>query len=107
VHAQPLYGFASKDPARFLRAAGHGDPFYIQDPELSIAQARQPPRAASFAGSAAALPPAELGHADVSSRHPSPVGTRAAGCALGARQMARRARPVRACGVPGAPEDAR
>ncbi len=44
MHAQPLYGFASKDPARFLRAAGHGDPFYIQDPELSIAQARQPPR---------------------------------------------------------------
>jgi hypothetical protein len=52
-------------------------------------------------------PPAELGHAGLSSRHPSPVGTRAAGCALGARQMARRARPVRACGVPGAPEDAR
>ena len=37
--AQPLYGFASKDPARFLRAAGHGDPFYVQDPLLSFDQA--------------------------------------------------------------------
>lgn len=36
---QPLYGFASKDPARFLRAAGHGDPFYVQDPLLSFDQA--------------------------------------------------------------------
>ncbi|KAK9843648.1 hypothetical protein WJX81_001006 [Elliptochloris bilobata] len=37
-NVQPLYGFASKDSARFLRAAGHGDPFYVQDSERSFDQ---------------------------------------------------------------------
>ena len=35
---QPLYGFGSKDPARFARAAGHQDLLYIHDAELSFEQ---------------------------------------------------------------------
>ena len=35
---QPLLGFGGKDPARFVRAAGFQDLFYLQDPELSFEQ---------------------------------------------------------------------
>lgn len=35
---QPLYGFGSKDPARFARAAGHQDLLYVHDSELSFEQ---------------------------------------------------------------------
>ena len=36
---QPLYGFGSKDPARFVRAAGHADLFYVQDLDTPTGQA--------------------------------------------------------------------
>ena len=36
---QPLYGFGGKDPARFVRAAGHADLFYVQDLDTPIGQA--------------------------------------------------------------------
>jgi hypothetical protein len=44
VHAalapQPLYGFGSRDPARFVRASGHPDLFFLADPERPFSQAR-------------------------------------------------------------------
>ena len=33
---QPTYGFASKDPKRFVKAANHNDLFYVEDPVLSL-----------------------------------------------------------------------
>ncbi|XP_004500117.1 transcription initiation factor TFIID subunit 6-like isoform X2 [Cicer arietinum] len=33
---EPLYGFASNDPLRFKRAAGHKDLFYIDDKDVDI-----------------------------------------------------------------------
>lgn len=33
---EPLYGFATTDPPRFCRAAGTGDVFYLDDPELNL-----------------------------------------------------------------------
>ena len=36
---QPLYGFGGKDPARFVRAAGHADLFYVQDLDTPTGQA--------------------------------------------------------------------
>jgi hypothetical protein len=33
--AQPLYGFGSRDPAKFLRVATHPELMYVLDPELS------------------------------------------------------------------------
>jgi len=40
---QPLYGFGNKDPARFVRAAGHPDVFYVEDRELSVDQVIEAP----------------------------------------------------------------
>eukprot|EP00891_Asterochloris_glomerata_P007197 jgi/Astpho2/7197/e_gw1.00113.34.1_t len=37
-NVMPLLGFGGKDPARFVRAAGFQDLFYLQDPELSFEQ---------------------------------------------------------------------
>lgn len=33
---QPIYGFASGDPLRFKRAAGHNDLFYINDKDVEF-----------------------------------------------------------------------
>jgi len=35
---QPLYGFSNKDPAKYIKAAGHSDLYCLQDKELSIDQ---------------------------------------------------------------------
>ncbi|GAB4826901.1 hypothetical protein Ancab_033779 [Ancistrocladus abbreviatus] len=35
-NVEPIYGFASKDPMRFKRAAGHKDLFYIDDKDLEF-----------------------------------------------------------------------
>ncbi|KAF5837507.1 hypothetical protein DUNSADRAFT_4254 [Dunaliella salina] len=37
---QPLYGFSNKDPAKYIKAAGHPDLYCLQDKELSIEQLR-------------------------------------------------------------------
>ncbi|KAK9812628.1 hypothetical protein WJX72_000897 [[Myrmecia] bisecta] len=42
-NVEPVYGAGSKDPARFLRAAGHSDLFFVDDPELNVQQLLQPP----------------------------------------------------------------
>ncbi|KIY93241.1 Transcription initiation factor TFIID subunit 6 [Monoraphidium neglectum] len=39
-NAEPLYGFGSRDPARFVRASGHPDLFFLADPERPFSQAR-------------------------------------------------------------------
>ncbi|KAK2079320.1 hypothetical protein QBZ16_003011 [Prototheca wickerhamii] len=39
----PLYGFMSRDPAKFLRAAGHPDVYYVSDPEVSVAAVASAP----------------------------------------------------------------
>ena len=36
-NAEPLYGFASGDPPRFCRATGASDVFYLDDPEVNLA----------------------------------------------------------------------
>ncbi|KAL6770899.1 hypothetical protein ACKKBF_B33155 [Auxenochlorella protothecoides x Auxenochlorella symbiontica] len=36
-NAEPLYGFSGRDPAKFLRAAGHPDVYYVDDPDVSVA----------------------------------------------------------------------
>lgn len=33
---QPIYGFASGDPMRFKRAAGHRDLFYVEDKDVDF-----------------------------------------------------------------------
>lgn len=33
---QPIYGFASGDPLRFKRAAGHKDLFYIEEKDVEF-----------------------------------------------------------------------
>lgn len=33
---QPIYGFASGDPLRFKRAAGHKDLFYIEEKDVDF-----------------------------------------------------------------------
>lgn len=35
---QPVYGFNSKDPAKFLRVAPNSELMYVQDPEVSFNQ---------------------------------------------------------------------
>jgi len=35
---QAVHGFAGKDPARFIKAAGHPDLFYLEDLEVPIQQ---------------------------------------------------------------------
>lgn len=46
VLLQPLYGFGSRDPAKFLRVATHPELMYVRDPELNFQQvgiwSRQP-----------------------------------------------------------------
>lgn len=37
---QPVYGFASGDPLRFNRAAGHKDLFYIEEKDLDFKDVR-------------------------------------------------------------------
>ncbi|KAL6753598.1 hypothetical protein V8C86DRAFT_3139841 [Haematococcus lacustris] len=37
-NAEPLYGFGSKHPARFIRAAGEPDLYCVADPELPLEQ---------------------------------------------------------------------
>lgn len=39
-HTQPLFGFISRDPAKFLRVATHPDVFYVRDPELNYREVR-------------------------------------------------------------------
>jgi hypothetical protein len=39
---QPLYGFSNKDPAKYLRVAGHPDLVCLQDPEVSFNQVSSP-----------------------------------------------------------------
>ncbi len=40
-NVEPMYGFSNnKDPAKFVRAAGHPDVYFVQDPELSFDQVR-------------------------------------------------------------------
>lgn len=41
--AQPLYGFMGRDPAKFLRAAGHPDVYYVNDPDILVAAAGSAP----------------------------------------------------------------
>ena len=36
-NAEPLYGFANGDPPRFCRATGASDVFYLDDPEVNLA----------------------------------------------------------------------
>jgi hypothetical protein len=38
-----MYGFSSRDPARFVRAAGFPDTFHVLDPEVSITQVNNRP----------------------------------------------------------------
>lgn len=38
--SQPVYGFASGDPLRFKRAAGHKDLFYIEDKDVEFKEVR-------------------------------------------------------------------
>lgn len=38
--AQPIYGFASGDPLRFRRAAGHKDLFYIEEKDIEFKDVR-------------------------------------------------------------------
>jgi len=40
---QPVYGFSSKDPAKFLRVAAHPELMYMQDPEVSFNQVQHKP----------------------------------------------------------------
>mmetsp|Transcript_20274 Transcript_20274/g.56214 ORF Transcript_20274/g.56214 Transcript_20274/m.56214 type:complete len:544 (+) Transcript_20274:56-1687(+) len=40
---EPLYGFSNKNPARFVRAAGFPDVFYVEDHELTIDQVIEAP----------------------------------------------------------------
>ncbi|KAL9256353.1 Transcription initiation factor TFIID subunit 6-like protein [Drosera capensis] len=40
---EPLYGFASKDPMRFKRAAGHKDLFYVDDKDLDFKEVIEAP----------------------------------------------------------------
>lgn len=35
-NVEPIYGFASNDPLRFKRAAGHKDLFYVDDPNIEF-----------------------------------------------------------------------
>ena len=35
---QPVYGFSSKDPAKFLRVAAHPELMFVQDTEASFNQ---------------------------------------------------------------------
>lgn len=38
---QPVYGFASGDPLRFKRAAGHKDLYYIDDADVEFKDVRK------------------------------------------------------------------
>lgn len=40
LQQQPVYGFNSKDPAKFLRVAPHSELMYVQDPEVTFNQVR-------------------------------------------------------------------
>lgn len=40
LNIQPIYGFASGDPLRFKRAAGHKDLFYIEEKDVEFKEVR-------------------------------------------------------------------
>ncbi|KAL9236260.1 hypothetical protein vseg_010953 [Gypsophila vaccaria] len=42
-NVEPIYGFASNDPLRFKRAAGHHDLFYVNDCELELKNITEAP----------------------------------------------------------------
>eukprot|EP00873_Tetraselmis_striata_P024590 jgi/Tetstr1/444854/TSEL_032696.t1 len=42
-NVEPLYGFGSKHPARFARAAGYPDVFYVEDRDINIDQVIEAP----------------------------------------------------------------
>ncbi|XP_073302053.1 transcription initiation factor TFIID subunit 6-like isoform X1 [Primulina huaijiensis] len=42
-NVEPIYGFASGDPSRFKRAAGHKDLFYIEEKELEFKEVVEAP----------------------------------------------------------------
>ncbi|XP_075522986.1 LOW QUALITY PROTEIN: transcription initiation factor TFIID subunit 6-like [Primulina tabacum] len=42
-NVEPIYGFASGDPSRFKRAAGHKDLFYIEEKELEFKEVIEAP----------------------------------------------------------------
>ncbi|XP_057540477.1 transcription initiation factor TFIID subunit 6-like isoform X1 [Amaranthus tricolor] len=42
-NVEPIYGFASNDPLRFKRAAGHKDLFYVNDVDLDLKDVTEAP----------------------------------------------------------------
>ena len=37
---QSVFGFGGKDPARFVKASGHPDLYYVDDPEEAVEKVR-------------------------------------------------------------------